>query len=82
MRRSGRRLRQSISPEGWLRLRGLTPRQAEAALLSARGLTTREVAQALQVSEGTAKAHLARARERLGCGTTRKMMALLLIPIA
>ena len=32
----------------------------------------------MQVSEGTAKAHLARARERLGCGTTRKMMALLL----
>ncbi len=78
MRRSGRRLRQNISPEGWLRLWGLTPRQAEAALLSARGLTTREVAQRMQVSEGTAKAYLARAREKLGCGRTREMMALLL----
>lgn len=81
MRRSGYRTphrRQRISSADWLRLRGLSPREAEATLLFAHGLLTREVAERMPVTEGTAKTHLARAREKLGVDTSREVTALLL----
>ncbi len=68
----------NLTPGMWLRLRGLSPREAEAALLAAHGLRMREVADQMQVSEGTVKTELARAREKLGCGDVRDLVALLL----
>ena len=68
----------NLTPETQLRLRGLSRRAAEAALLAARGYRTREIAEQMQVTEGTVKTHLKRAREKLGCDTARELMAVLL----
>ncbi len=68
-----------LSPAEWLRLKGLSPRETEVALLAARGLFVRRIAQVLQVAPGTVKTHLARAREKLECRNVRELASLLLI---
>lgn len=45
---------------------GLTPREAEVALLLARGQTDRQVAETLTVSHSTARRHAERALQKLG----------------
>lgn len=67
-----------LSPENWLRQQGLTPREAQTALLVGRGFREREIAEQLQVTPGTAKSYVAQAREKLGCSSMRDLMLLLL----
>ena len=62
----------------WLRLNGLTPREAEATLLAISGLRQREVATRMGISLGTVKTFLARARDKLECRSTHDVTALLL----
>ena len=58
---------EQLTPEMVLRLRGLTSRQAEAALQIGRGFRVRVIAERLQVSPSTAKSLLSQARAKLGC---------------
>lgn len=67
-----------LTPERRLRLQGLTPREAEVALLAAWGFHVREIAQHLQLAPGSVKALLARARQKLGCRDVRELTAVLL----
>lgn len=67
-----------VTPIEHLRLKGLSPREAEATLLVTRGLLVREVAERMGICEGTAKALIARAREKLGCHSIRELSAYLL----
>ena len=77
--RSGRRGQlKGLSPEGCLGLEGLTPREAEVAVLAARGFHVCAIAQQLQLAPGTVKSYLARAREKLGCRNVRELTAVLL----
>lgn len=62
-----------LTPMLWLRLQGLTPREAEAALRAAGGKRLRAVAEDMQIAEGTAKVLLSRARHKLGCDTLREL---------
>ncbi|MDX1675400.1 MAG: helix-turn-helix transcriptional regulator [Longimicrobiales bacterium] len=54
---------------------GLTPRQAEVALLVAAGRSNREVAEALEISHHTARHHAQRALEKIGA-QSRKALAM------
>ena len=67
-------------PTPLLRLRylGLTPREAEIALLVGRGFHQSEVAEHLHVTTGTVKKLLARGREKLGCRDAHELRVLLL----
>lgn len=57
---------------------GLTPRQAEIALLLARGRSNREIAGTLMISQHTVRHHAQRALEKIGC-SSRKALALRLL---
>lgn len=61
-----------------LRLRGLTRREAEIALLAGRGMRGSEIAVQLQVTPGTVKSLLGRARDRLDCRDRRELAHVLL----
>lgn len=67
-----------LPAETQLRLQGLTPREAEAALLAGRGLLVREIAEHLDVAQGTVKNLLKRARDKLGAANVRELSAILL----
>ncbi len=71
-------LADGTTPEEQLRLRGLSPREAEVAILSARGLLVARIADTLQLAPGTVKALLARAREKLGCRSVGELARVLL----
>lgn len=62
-----------LTPETRLRLMGLSRREAEVAVLGARGFLVREIAQQLQIAPGTVMTLVARAREKLGCGSMREL---------
>ncbi|WP_062210072.1 LuxR C-terminal-related transcriptional regulator [Streptomyces sp. NBRC 109706] len=55
------------TPEVNPRLRELTPRQQQIALLVAEGLTNRQVARQLEISEWTVVNHLRQVMRKLGC---------------
>ena len=55
-------------------LNDLSPRQFEAAKLSAQGLTTREIAEVMGVSPSTAKQYITEARRKLGLGRKRDLI--------
>ena len=44
------RLERNLTPEMWLRLNGLSPREAEVSLLAARGMRVHTIAECLQVA--------------------------------
>lgn len=67
-----------LSPEEKLRLSGLTHRETQVAILIARGHLVRVVAEKTSVETGTVKTLLSRAREKLGCRTTRDLATFLL----
>ncbi len=54
----------------------LTTREAQVLSLTAQGNTRRDVAVALQIGEETVKAHLDKARRKLGAKTTPHAIAL------
>ncbi len=69
---------QFLTTEERLRLKGLTRREAEAALFAGRGLLMREIAGEMGVSEGTVKTLIKRGREKLGCRSVRALAVTLL----
>jgi DNA-binding CsgD family transcriptional regulator len=55
---------------------GLSPRQREVVILIVQGLTYLEIGAALEISERTAREYSTRAKDALGCKSSRELVRL------